>query len=256
MDWENRDGIQASVRIVSATTPDEALGLINRHGVAFIVIPSWDSQLDSFARLGLGQLQGSLIEGLHHWAVPPWLRPVPYPLPVIGGFEGQSVFVLEVTDEQDDATLMSRMAEFFVEMGNMDLAAAAEHALRRFPSDLGATVARAQVQAARAETATFGRTVESLLPRLSGEAERALAWDRRVALAVVLAQGQHLDRSRSEIRRCVDDVDEARLRSLPTGSLYHLQVLMRAFGMRIADPRLQRFASDLLPPDLRSRVEQ
>jgi hypothetical protein len=220
------------------------------------VSPTWDSQLDAFARLGLGQIQGSLIDGLHHWAVPPWLRPVPYPLPAIGGFDGQSVFILEVIEEQEDATLMSRMAEFFVEMGSLDLAAAAEHALQRFPSDLSAVVARAQVETARGESASFGRTVESLLPRLTGEGERNLPWDRRVALAVVLAQGQHIDRSRLEMQRCVDDADDARLRALSIGSLYHLHVLMKAFGMKIADPRLQQLALDLLPPDLRKRIDE
>jgi hypothetical protein len=256
LDWENREGIQASVRIVSSTTADEALGLINRREVGYIVIPSWDSQLDSFARLGLGQLQGSFIDGLHHWSLPPWLRPVPYPLPVIGGFEGQSVLIFEVTEDQEDATSMSRLTEFFVESGNLDLAASGEQALRRFPSDLGALVARAQVQIARGETDAFGRTADSLLPRLSGEGERTLPWDRKVSLAVVLAQGQHLDQARAEMRRCLDEVDDAKLRSLPTGSLYHFQVLMRAFGMKIDAPALQRLALDLLPADLRNRLER
>jgi hypothetical protein len=256
LDWENREGIQASVRIVSATTPEEALGLITRHGIAYIVIPSWDSQLDSFARIGLGQLQGSFIDGLRHWSLPPWLRPVPYPLPVIGGFEGQSVLVFEVTEDQDDATSMSRMTEFFVESGNLDLAASGEQALRRFPSDLGALVARAQVEVARGETDAFSRTAESLVPRLSGDAEHTLPWDRKIGLAVVLAQSQHLDQARAEIRRCLDEVDDAKLRSLPTGSLYHLQVLMGAFGMKIDNPSLQRLALDLLPTDLRNRLNR
>ena len=256
MDWENKDGIQAAVRIVSATTPDEALGLINRHNVAFIVIPSWDPQLDAFARLGLGQLQGSLIDGLHHWAVPPWLRPIPYPLPAIGGFDGQSVVLFEVVEEQDDPTLMSRLAAFFVEMGYLDLAGAVEHSLQRFPSDLGAIVGRAQVENARGEKAAFARTVETLVPRLSGTAENDLLWDRRVDLAVVLAQGQHIDQSRQEVRRCLADADAGRLRALSIGSLYHLEVLMKAFGLKIADPDLHQLALNLLPPDLRARITE
>jgi hypothetical protein len=254
--WENRDGLQAAVRIASATTPEEALELIDRHGVTYIVIPSWDSQLDAFARLGLGQLKGSFVYRLHRWALPPWLRPVPYPLPIIGGFEGQSVTVLERTDEQDAATLMSRIAEYLVETDNLDLAASAGQELRRFPADLGALVARAQVQIARGESDAFAHTVDSLLPRLSGEEERTLAWDRRVRLAVVLAQGKHLDRARAELRRCLAEADGAKLRSLTTGSLYHLQVLGKVLGMEIADPRLRQLALDLLPPDLRNRFDR
>jgi hypothetical protein len=254
LDWENREGIQASVRIVSATTPDEALGLVNRHNVSYIIIPSWDTQLDSFARMGLGQLQGSLIDGLHHWGLPVWLRPIPYLLPANGGMEGQSVFIAEVTDEQDDATLMGRMASFFIEMGNLDLAASVERALRRFPSDVGALVGRAQVQIARGEKEDFGHTVESLIPRLTGDSERNLPWDRRVDLAVVLAQARHLDQSRAELRRCLDEMDDTKLKSLGTGALYHLQVLAKVQGMRIADPKLHGLALALLPPDIRSRM--
>ena len=188
LDWENQEGIQAVVRIVSATTADEAFDLVNRRGVLYVVIPAWDNQLDAFARMGLGQIEGSFINGLHRWVLPPWLRPLSYPNPTIGGFEGQSVIVLKVTEDQDDALLMSRIAEYLIETDNLNMAGSAANALKRFQSDLGAIVARAQVENARGENDEFGRTVDSILPRLTGEGERSLAWDMRVNLAVVLAQ--------------------------------------------------------------------
>ena len=256
LDWENRDGLQGAVRIASATTPEEALDLIDRRGVTLIVIPSWDSQLDTFARLGLGQLKGSFAYRLHSWALPTWLRPVPYPLPIIGGFEGQSIVVLERIDGQDEVTLMSRMAEYFVETDNLDLAASAGQELRRFPADLGALVARARVHIARGESDAFAHTIDSLLSLLSDDRERTLAWDRRVSLAVVLAQGKHIDRARAVLQRCLAEVDDAKLRSLTTGSLYHLQVLANILGMEITDPRLHQLALDLLPSNLRSRFDR
>ena len=54
LDWENREGLGAAVRILSATTPEEAFELINRRGVTHIIIPSWDSYLDVYTQLGLG----------------------------------------------------------------------------------------------------------------------------------------------------------------------------------------------------------
>jgi hypothetical protein len=256
LDLENQEGIQAAVRMVSATSFDEALDLFGRRNVTWVVIPSWDTQLDTFAQLGLGQIERSFINSLHHWSLPPWLRPVAYPLPAIGGFEGQSVVIMKVTEDQDDALLMSRIAEYMIETGNLGLAGSAGNALRRFQADLGALVARAQVAVARGENDEFMRVLASLLSRLSGEGERALPWDRRVSLAVVLAQGQHLDRARDQLRKCLAEVNEEKLRSLTTGSLYHFEVLERVLGMEISDPALRQLALNLLPPEMAKRFEK
>jgi len=254
--WENRDGLGAAIRVVSASTPEEAQELISRRGITHIVIPQWDPYLDIYARMGLGRLEGSFINRLHLWELPPWIRPVSYILPAIGGFEGQSVTVFEVVEDQDDPTAAGRLAEYFVEMDKLDLAASAAQALGRFPADLGALVARAQVENARGDAEAFSRTVELLIPRVLGHGDRSLPWDRRVSLAVVLALGQHMDLAKAQVSRCLAEVDEEKLRSLSTGSLYHLEVLSRAVGQGIADPRLRGLALDLLPQMLRSRLEQ
>jgi len=254
--WENRDGLGAAIRIVSAATPEEAQGLVLRRGVTHIVIPQWDPYLDVYARMGSGRLEGSFIDRLHHWELPPWLRPVPYVLPSIGGLEGQTVTVLEVVDDQDPAAAAGRLAEYFVEMDQLDLAASAAQALRRFPADFGALVARAQVENARGDMDGFARTVDLLLPRLSNGADRTLPWDRRVSLAVVLALGQHMDLARAQLGRCLAEVDDAKLRSLSAESLYHLDVLSKIAGQGIADPRLRALALDLLPQISRDRLEQ
>jgi hypothetical protein len=252
--WENRDGLGAAVRIVSASTPEEAKELIERRKITHIVMPSWDSYLDLYARIGMGKLDGTFLNNLDNWKLPPWLRPVPYQLPAIPGFEGQAVTILEVVEDQDDAAALSRVAEYFVEMNRPEVAASVAQALRRFPADLGALVARAQVELARGEMENFTRTVELLRPRLSVTATRHLPWDRRVSLAVVLARGKNMDAAREQVQRCLADVDEAKLRSLTTLSLYRLQVLEKAFGLAIADPRLQELSRNLLPADLRGRL--
>lgn len=254
LDWENRDGLMAAVRIASATTTEEALELIRRRGVTHIIIPSWDTQLDEYAQAGLGQVENSFVDRLHQWALPAWLRPVPYQLPVMGGMEGRSITILEVVEEQGDALAMSRTAEYFIEMGQLEQAAAMGQTLRRFPTDLGALVALLDVELAVGDTAGFTRTFESLLARLSKKADRVLPWDRRVSLAVVLARGKQMDLAREQVRRCLAEVDEAGLRALTAGSLYRLQVLSNAFGLEISDQRLRGLARDLLPSDLRSRL--
>jgi hypothetical protein len=254
LDWENRDGLSAAMRILSASTPEEAKELIDRRGITHIVIPSWDSYLDTYARMGMGRLEGTFIAPLHQWNLQPWLRPVAYQLPAITGFEGQSVTILEVVEDQDDAAALSRMAEYFVEMGQTDAAAAMAQALRRFPADLGAMVARAQIEIARNDMDAFARLVEQLKPRLTGRGDRGLPWDRRVSLAVVLARAKEKDLAKAQVQRCLAEMDEAKLRSLSTGALYRLQVLVKAFGLTLADPQLHQLALDLLPADMQSRV--
>ena len=73
-------------------------------------------------------------------------------------------------------------------------------------------------------------------------------------MAVVLAQGDQTDLAREQVRRCVTELNEKRLRTLTPALLYQLQVLSRAFGLPIADPQLRKLAGDLLPAELRTRL--
>jgi hypothetical protein len=88
---------------------------------------------------------------------------------------------------------------------------------------------------------------------LSGGYDRTLPWDRRVSLAVVLAEGEHPDLAREQVRRCLDGIDEPRIRSLTTAALFRLQVLAKAFQLEISDPKLRNLARQLLPAELRDR---
>jgi hypothetical protein len=73
-------------------------------------------------------------------------------------------------------------------------------------------------------------------------------------VAIVLAQGDRIDLAREQVRRCLAAVDEEKLRSLTTGSLYNFEVLIGALELPIADPRLRQLAVEQLPPGLRSRL--
>jgi hypothetical protein len=252
--WENQEGVGAAIRMVSASTPEEAKELIDHRGVTDIVIPSWDSSLDDYARAGMGQVEGTFISRLHVWRLPPWLRPVPYRMPVVSGFEGQQVRVFELVEDQDDALSLSRTAEYFVEMEQLDLAGAVAQALRRFPGDLGAWVARVDVEAAQGGNVSQLESFNQLLSRVKTAASRPLPLDQRVNLAVVLARGKQLDLAREQLRHCLEQLDETGLRSLTTGSLYRFEVLLKALGLEIAQPKLHQLALDLLPSEMRSRL--
>jgi hypothetical protein len=255
---DNDEGLRATITIASVTTLPEAQILIQARRIRYIIIPSWDPFFDEYARLYLVKAQSNrksvLIPELRRLILPLWLRPVPCQILKIGGYEGQSVQVFEVVDEQSPAVAMSRLAEYLVEVGELDQAASAGEALRRFPGDLGALAARAQVQSARGDPSGLAQTLDSLLSRLSNGADRVLPWDRRVSLAIVLARAERVELAREQVRRCLAELSEKKLRSLSTGSLYNFLVLSHSFGLVATDPKLRELALDLLPGDLRSRL--
>ena len=255
---ENRAGFGATLLIAGMNTMEEAQGLLAARGVRYVIIPSWDPFFDEFAQRYLAKNYSNrsslLVRELRQWNLPPWLRAVPYQIPVGGGFEGQSVLVFEVVDEQSPPVAAGRLAEYLIEIGELDRASVFAENLRRFPGDVGALVARAQVQAARQDGGGFAQTLSALQTRLNAGADRFLPWDRRVSLAVVLAKGNQTELSREQLRRCLTEINDAKLRSLTTGSLYGLQVLVKAFGLNITDPHLRELAVDLLPEDLRERI--
>ncbi|HEX2854368.1 MAG TPA: hypothetical protein VHO24_14120 [Opitutaceae bacterium] len=254
LDWENKDGLAAAVRIAAATSPQEALALIQQRGVTHIVAPSWDESLEELARLGSSQPERAFATALKRWAPLVWLRPIPYQIPRIAGFEGRSIAVFEVVEEQEESTTLIRQAEYFVEMGQAELAAGMRRKLQRFPSDLGAMVALAQIEVAREDAEAFRAILATLVNSISAGADRSLTWERRVSLAIVLAQGKRADLAREQVRRCLADLDEPRIRSLTTDSLFRLLVLAKNFGVEISTPRLRELALSQLPPDTKEQL--
>jgi hypothetical protein len=183
--------------------------------------------------------------------MPPWLLPVAYQLPAISGFEGQTVFIFETAEEQDQATTLSRMAEYFLEMGQGDLAMSAAQGLASYPENLPALAALAQIEFARGDAGRFSGTFKTLLAVYSASEEHDLSWDRRVSLAVVLMQGHRAEQARREMEICLNLMNDAKLRSLSVGSLYRFHVLLKALGLKIEDENLRALAITLLPEALR-----
>jgi hypothetical protein len=251
--WENRDGLAATIRIVSATSADEAKALLDQRGVTHLVLPSWDNDLDAFARWTVGRPEDSFIHAVQRWALPPWLRPLPYQLPKVAGFENQTVTVFAVTDETDRALALSRLAEYFLEMHQPEMAAAAGQALLPYPANLGGLVARAEIARTRDNPTEFSQILNLLLSNLANGLDRDLPWDRRVSLAVLLAQANRTDLARVQLQRCLQELSETKIRSLTTESLYRLLVLSKAFELTI-EPALRARALQLIPAEARTRL--
>ena len=253
--WENKEGFFASMRIAGASSPDEAQAIARARRINYIVVPSWDNFLDEYARLGADQVDHTLMASLHHWLPPRWLRPVPYHLPKVAGFDDQSVAIFQVVDVQDNVTALSNLAEYFAEMEQINQARAVAYTLERsFPADLGASVARVLATQAAGDTPAFGRALEDLQAALARGDSESLPWDRRVSLAIALVEGRRFDQAREQARRCLAEATDPRLRSLTTVSLHRLLVMSRGFGLEIGDPRLRELSQQLLPAELRDHL--
>ena len=253
LSWENKGGVAAAVLILKNQNLQEAKAMIDRRKITHLILLSWDSSFDEYTRTGTGENPISLRDQLQLARLPLWLRPLAYPMPVIPGFEGQSVNIFEVVDEQEQATAVSRIAEYLIEMGDLDQAAAAARGLQRYPADFGAWVARAEVELARGDEAGFSKSLKALQARLALKAPLALPWDQRVGLAVVLAKAEQEKLAREQVTACLAAADEGKLRSLSPGSLYRLLILSRGFAIRM-DPKLHEFALTLVSPELRDRL--
>lgn len=252
---ENRDGLSLSLRIAGATSQDEAFALVQRRQITHIVLASWDPALERLAELNGDQEKKSLVALLHRWLPPRWLRPVPYRMPEVSGFEGQSVVVFEVVELQDDSVALSNLAEYFIETGQTELAASAGAALARlYPDDLGAAVARVEAAAATRDQKAANDAFKVLQNQLAAGAAQSLPWDRRVSLAIVLTEAKQHDQARAQLEQCLAEMDEPRLRSLTTVTLYRCQLLIKAFGLTIPDQRLQALSQSLLPPEMRGKL--
>jgi hypothetical protein len=142
-------------------------------------------------------------------------------------------------------------------MKQLDLAAKVSAALgQAFASDAGALIARAQVALARADGPAVSALMTALLPAIADGKDEDLTWERRANLALVLAQVKRSDLARDQVRFCLEEADEDRLRSLSTVSLYRLLVLGKAYAIGFTDPALHNKALALLPDELRARLQK
>lgn len=254
LDPENQEGFGAAVRICGTSSTDEAEALARKRGITHFVLPSWDNFMEQYARLGNNQPENTLVALLRRWLPPRWLRPAAYAVPDAGAEVTRQVAVFEVTEVQDQVTALTRLADYFIALGQLTPATEIAHVLEQnFGHETDALVARAQVAAARSDGAAYGRVMRELGPILTRGDDADLPWDRRIALAITLAQTRQAELARPRIERALTELDAERLRQLTPATLYRLHVLAKAFGQQIPDAELRAQARARLPAEVRGQ---
>ena len=252
---ENSEGFIAAVRIASASSPDESLALATQRELSHVVIPSWDSFLFEYARLGAAQPEHSMMAMLDTWLAPRWMRPVQHTLPAADIFEDYSTVIYEVTETQDNASALSRLGEYFAETKQPQFAAAIAVTLREsFPSDLSGLVAQAQIAVTQSNLPVFNEALAAIVPYVEEERDGDLEFDRRVSLANVLMLGREAEYAREQVGYCMDEMDAFLLKTVSAPNLYRFILLADSFQEPFPEPELETFARQLLPASLRANL--
>lgn len=251
----NEAGLLGTIRIAGAISPDEAFALANGRQITHVVLPAWDRFFDAYARPAPGPAKYTFMGLLQRWQPPRWLQPVPYRHPFITDVAENGLVVFEVTEVQDQATSLSRLAEYFAAMDQPELAYRVAHALTwDYGADLGAQVAKARTELARGDQAALSQTLTSLQRGLKEGTDEGLPWDRRVSLALVLAEGGLIDEAQRQAQRCMEEMDAPQMRRAPELTLFRFLTLCRALNIGYVDPALRELARALLPAELREQI--
>jgi hypothetical protein len=261
-DGENKTGYLTAVRIASADTPQEVSILLNSRGVTHIALPLWDPMLDELVRIGMnlpvGQAlpPGAFAVALRNWGVPTWMRPMDYVIPNQPGFRGLEVRAFALQADQAPDLSLSRLTDFFLERDQLKEAQAAMASLKAYPRSVYALGAIANVDLALRDHADLAKSLETLIPYLSRRWARNLPADRRISLAALFVQTNHVDLARDQVSTCFANLDVKTLHTLTTGALVQLVVLSRSLNISFPDQALEATALGLIPPGVRVSLMQ
>lgn len=243
--WESYPGQVAAARILSALESTEAEAVLQSRAITHVILPSWDKVLPLFVQKPTEAGKDTLYERLQRWVFPAYLRPIPYQLPAMPAYVAEKLTVFKVTAPQDEALMLSRLAEYFVEMGRGEPASLAARVLAEsYSDDPNSSIARATVYDYIKRPVDFKRE----LARLSADATAGrvpAGWDRRVQRAIVFALGGQRELARAEVKACLATASAAALLELTPLQAYRLMTLAKAYDFSFADGELARLAASL-----------
>jgi hypothetical protein len=262
----NKAGYQTAVRISSASTEQEVSVLLRSRGISHVVLPSWDPALDQMVRIGRGLPAGAALPenafvfALQWWEVPLWMRPMDYLIPKEPHFRGFEVRAFALQAEQEPDLGLSRLADFFVERGQLREARSVRDSLEAYPRSVAALGAVANVDFALRSAGQQGvrleESLDALIPHLSRRTARNLPADRRISLAALFLQTRRVELARDQVNACFEDLDVATLRTLTPGSVVNLVLLSRSLDIPFPDKELEAVALEQIPPGVRLRLPQ
>lgn len=261
-DHENETGNLTAVRIASAATAQEVSILLNSRRITHVALPLWDPALDHLVRIGMNVPVGQPLPpnafsvSLRQWDMPLWIRPMNYSIPKETGLQNFEVRAFALQAEQNPDLGLSRLADLFLERGQLQDAQSVRESLEAYPRSVVALGAIAKIDLALRDRDLLKESLETLVPYMSRRAARNLPADRRISLAVLFLQTKNLDLAREQLAACFEELDAETLRTLTPASVVSLVALSRSLNILFPDVDLEEVAMDLIPPAIRSGLTQ
>ena len=261
-DHDNRVGNLTAVRIASAVTEQEISVLVRTRKITHVALPLWDPALEHLVRIGhnipAGQplRENSFAVSLQLWDMPVWMRPMDYLIPSETRFAGLDLRAFIVVPEQEPDLALSRLADFFVERGQLGELRDFRKSLEAYPRSVPALAAMARIDLALREGVRLAETLETLTPLLSRRAGRNLPPDRRISLATLFIQTKQGELAREQIETCMDEIDVDSLKAMTPGTVINLIALSASLGVPFRDAMIEETAIAMTPPAVRTALER
>ncbi len=249
--WENRDGLQSTVDVFGAPTPDETLKALQHRGVTHLIIFPWDPFARVAARLERGPASGGnprsyLLDVLERGrALPRWVRPLPYYSPMLEHLHDQWVLALEIAPDQTEDEATVRRAQILAANGSSDAASTLlQSVLRQSPDHPPALIALAQVQWRTDQREASRTTLSHLLSSLPETASLDLG--DRIGLAQVLDAAGQPDLARDQLAHAWQAATEHALRNLGADELNTFVRLTHTLSVPGVAPEQAALSNSLL----------
>ncbi len=259
-DGGNKTGYLTAVRIASATTAQEVSILLQARGITHVALPLWDPALDQLVRIGLSLPaeqplpQNAFSVALRQWDIPLWMRPMDYLIPKTAAYQGFEVRAFALQPEQEPDLGLSRLADFFVQRGQLREAQSVRKSLEEYPRSVAALGAIATVDLALGDHGGLQESLKNLIPHLSRRSARDLPADRRISLATLFLQTKQVELAREQLTACFEDLDSGTLRTMTPASVVNLLALSRSLEISFPQQELKGVAMELIPPSVRGRL--
>jgi tetratricopeptide (TPR) repeat protein len=259
--WENLAGMKANAEIYGASTPEQALKLLQAHHATDLVILSWVDSPTEYAHLSHNLRKDQPVpENAFAWGLthgrfyPSWLRPIYYPLPQDNDYyKHLSVLIFEIDPGQSAAVSLARLAQWQMELGDNNAAIVAlNDSLQADPAGLPALITAARLDSIMGKSDLFALCVQrlrELLPQAD-----SLDFDDRVELAIVFAIAKQDDLAREEAAACVRTATLPGLRILRPEALFNFLSIARQTHVLDQRPALFSAANPLLPAAARAQL--
>ena len=117
--WENLNGLQTAAQMLNGQSDDEALAMLQKHGVTHVYLMSWENFIGPYFQIihpdpvpGLSLENSFGQKALFKKTIPQWARPIPYPKNFLSNALNQDILILEIAPNQTKDEAEFHLARF------------------------------------------------------------------------------------------------------------------------------------------------